>query len=138
MDKELKEFLEKIEVSQKSEALGRIEANQKTMMSEIKNQGSTLISHEKTLVRNTTTVEEHRQMSINLKKQMEMQEAEINTKIGALQSEITPIKAHVDQVKGAGEALKMIAKWTSIALAAVGTISGIVFGILRYLSKTGG
>jgi predicted amino acid racemase len=69
------------------------------------------ISQNKVLLRNTITVEEHHRRSLMLEKKMDL-----------LESEVKPIKNHVQNVIGVGQAIKWIAAVATAITAAAAAI----------------
>lgn len=88
-----------------------IMVTQKNQTDILKEHAKILKDQQDTLLRNTITVEEHKKYSINLDK-----------KLSLLESEIEPIKSHVNKIQGVG----LFIRWIVYTSGAVSAFYGLI------------
>lgn len=101
--------------------------------------------HEKTLVRNVVSLEEHKKRSLNIEERQDsvlelisdIKEAfsaftvtlqHVDNRIGVIESDIEPIKQHIEEVKNITKLLNILYQNKGLIVKVVVFISVIVFG----------
>jgi hypothetical protein len=110
--------------------------------------------HEKTLVRNTISLEEHKKRSLHIEERQDsvisiisdIKEAfggftvtlqHIDNRITLIESEITPIKKHIDEVKNITKVLNTLYQNKTLIVKVLVFISVIVFGAYMGINNLG-